>query len=109
MDRDRERLVAANEALARRVNDAIERGHWPGEEDQGAAYRCECTRLDCNRLLELTPAEYERVRAHPRRFVVFPGHECPEVESVIRAMPAYVVVAKRGEAGAVAEAADPRD
>jgi len=109
VDRDRERLVAANEALARRVNDAIERGQWPGEEDQRTAYRCECAQLDCNHLVELTPAEYERVRAHPRRFVVFPGHECPEVESVIRAMPAYVVVAKRGEAGAVAEAADPRD
>ncbi|HEY3945585.1 MAG TPA: hypothetical protein VGL78_10190 [Solirubrobacteraceae bacterium] len=109
MDRDRERLVAANEALARQVNEAIERGQWPGEEDQHAAYRCECARSDCNRLVELTPAEYERIRAHPRRFVVIPGHEYPEVESVIHATPAYVVVAKRREAGGVAEAADPRD
>ena len=109
MDRDHERLVAANEALARRVNEAIERGQWPGEEDQHTAYRCECARLDCNRLVELTPAEYERVRADPRRFVVFPGHERPEVESVIQVTPAYVVVAKRAEAGAVTEATDPRD
>ncbi len=109
MDRDRERLMADNEALARRVNEAIERGQWPGEEDKRAAYRCECAWSDCNRLVELTPAEYERVRARPRRFVVCPGHEHPEVESVIQATPAYVVVAKRGEAGAVAEATDPRN
>ncbi len=109
MDRDREQLVAANEALARRVNEAIERGQWPGEEDQRTAYRCECPRFDCNQLIELTPADYEQIRAHPRRFVVFPGHERPEVETVIRVTPAYVVVAKGGEAGAVAEATDPRD
>jgi hypothetical protein len=109
VDGDREQLVAANEDLARRVNEAIERGQWPGEQDQRTAYRCECARLDCNRLVELTPAEYEQIRAHPRRFLVFPGHERPEVETVIEATPAYLVVAKGDEAGAVAEATDPRD
>jgi len=109
VDSDRKQLVAANEALARRVNEAIERGQWPGEEDQRSAYRCECARLDCNRMIELTPAEYEQVRDDPRRFVVFPGHERLEVETMIQATPAYVVVAKGGEAGAVAEATDPRD
>jgi hypothetical protein len=109
VDRDREQLVAANEGLARRINEAIEGGKWPGEQGQRTAYRCECARLDCKRTVELTPAEYEQVRAHPQRFVVLPGHERPEVETVIEATPAYVVVAKGGDAGAVAEATDPRD
>jgi hypothetical protein len=109
VDAGRERLVAANEALAREVNEAIDRGQWPGEEDQPTAYRCECARSDCNRLIELRPADYERVRGHARRFFVVPGHEQPELETVIEATPTYLVVAKRGEAGALAEATDPRD
>ena len=109
MDRDRKQLVAANEGLARRINEAIESGQWPGEQGQRTAYRCECAQLDCRRTVELTPAEYEQVRAQPRRFLVLPGHERPEVETVIEATPTYVVVEKDGDAGAVAEATDPRD
>lgn len=76
---------------------------------QRTAYRCECARSDCNRPIELTPAEYEQVRARPRRFLVLPGHERPEVETVIQATLGYLVVAKRDEAGAIAEATDPRE
>jgi hypothetical protein len=109
MNRDCEQLVAANEVLAREVNEAIERGQWPGEEDRRTAYRCECARPGCNQLIELTPCEYEQVRAYPRRFLVLPGHEEPKVETVIEARPGYLIVAKRGEASAIAEATDPRD
>jgi hypothetical protein len=101
--------VAANEALAREVNEAIERGQWPGEQEMRTAFRCECARADCNRLVEVTPADYEQVRAHSRRFIVFPGHERPDVETVVLATPDYVVVDKRDEAGAVAAETDPRD
>ena len=101
--------MAANEGLARRINEAIEGGQWPGEHGERTAYRCECAQLDCKRTVELTPAEYEQVRAHPQRFLVLPGHERPEVETVIEATPAYVVVEKGGDAGAVAETTDPRD
>lgn len=101
--------MAANEGLARRINEAIDAGQWPGKHGQRTAYRCECARLDCKRTVELTPAEYEQVRAHPQQFLVLPGHERPEVETVIEATPTYVVVAKGGHAGAVAEASDPRD
>jgi hypothetical protein len=73
MDERLQGRVAGNEALFREVNEAIERGQWPGEEDSPAAFRCECARLDCNKLVSLTPREYERVRATPRRFLVIPG------------------------------------
>jgi hypothetical protein len=52
--RDPAGLVAANEALAREVNEAIERGQWPGEQHERAAFRCECARPDCNRLVEIS-------------------------------------------------------
>ncbi len=109
MDREREQVIAANEALSRRVNEGIERGQWPGEEDRPAAYHCECARPDCNRLIELTPREYEAVRDHPRRFVIAPGHERPDVETVVETTPDYLVVEKFGPAGELAEARDPRD
>jgi hypothetical protein len=105
---DDERRHAVNESVSRHVNEAIERGRWPGEEGAPAAFRCECSRLDCNTLLEITPREYERVRAHPRRFVVLPDHVSESVEVVVGGAPGYAVVEKRDEAGAVAEATDPR-
>jgi hypothetical protein len=56
----------------------------------------------------LTPADYERVRADPRRFVVVAGHEVPDAESVVERHPGYLLVEKVGEAASVAEELDPR-
>jgi hypothetical protein len=108
MDEGLQGRVAGNEELFREVNEAIERGRWPGEEDSPAAFRCECARLDCNKLVSLTPREYERVRATPRRFVVVPGHEVKDLEKVVETGGDYVVVEKLDEAGHLAEASDPR-
>lgn len=102
------RRLGANEALFREVNEAIERGQWPGDEDQQTAFRCECARRDCAELLPLTPREYERVREDARRFVLLPGHENARVETVVARTPDYVVVEKRGDAAREAEATDPR-
>jgi hypothetical protein len=100
--------IAENEALFRQVNEAIERGQWPGEEDSDTAYRCECARLDCNQMVSLTPKEYERVRTKPRRFVLLPGHQVPEIEKVVASGDGSGVVEKLDEAGRLAEARDPR-
>ena len=100
--------VAANESAFREVNEAIERGVWPGEEDSLVAFRCECASLACDQLLELTPNEYECVRAEPRRFLLVRGHELPAVETVVETHERYVVVEKRAVAGEQAEASDPR-
>lgn len=104
-----QRRVAANESAFREVNEAIERGLWPGEEDSLVAFRCECASLDCAQLLELTLNEYERIRAESRRFLLVRGHELPEVETVVEIKERYVVVEKRAVAGEQAEASDPRE
>jgi hypothetical protein len=104
-----EQQVARGEALDRAVNEAIERGRWPGEDDARTAYRCECGRPGCNELAELTPRDYEDVRSHARWFIVVPGHERPDVEVIVRATPRYVVVEKRDDAGRLADATDPRE
>jgi hypothetical protein len=108
MSNETTRRLAANEALFREVNEAIERGHWPGEEDAESAFRCECGRRECAELVSLTPREYERVRSHARRFLLRPGHEDPELETVVERTTDYVVVEKRGDAALEAEATDPR-
>jgi hypothetical protein len=100
---EQRRAAAINEAAIRDVNEGIERGQWPGDEDTPVGFRCECARLGCNRLVELTVREYEEIRTHPRRFVVLPGHELPEGETIVASRPGYVIVEKRDRDGKVAE------
>ena len=109
MEAKKQRRAATNEATIRDVNEGIERGQWPGDEDTPVGFRCECASLGCNRLIELTVREYEEIRSHPRRFVVQPGHELPDVETVVATTPGYVIVEKRHQAGAIAEQTDPRE
>ena len=106
-DTVRRERVAGNETMHRRVNEAIERGRWPGE-NEATSFRCECARRGCSDLIELTRAQYETLRAHPRRFVVVPGHQEPALEDVIETNEDYLVVEKRGDAARMAEATDPR-
>jgi hypothetical protein len=108
VDDDLQRRIASNEAMFRDVNEALRSGRWPGEDGAPTAYRCECARLGCSRLIELPARDYERIRAHPRRFLMARGHEVPEAELVVEAHDDYVVVQKLDEAGKVAEATDPR-
>jgi hypothetical protein len=109
MDEEVQRRIAANQSRFREVNEAISRGQWPGEDGTPIGFRCECAMLGCNGLIELTSAEYEHVRAHPRRFIVIPGHERVKVEHVVESRTTYSVVEKIDEAGELAEATDPRD
>lgn len=106
-DTVQERL-GANEAVFREINEGIERGQWPGEEDSPVSFRCECARLGCNELIELSLREYERVRANPRRFILLPGHERLDVEKVVERNPGYVVVEKIEAAAEHAIETDPR-
>jgi hypothetical protein len=101
--------IAHNESVFRDVNERIEQGRWPGEPAKPVAFRCECARLGCNKLVELTPVEYEHVRADPRHFLLLDGHELPQFEVVVERHGDYVVVEKTGEAGAAAAASDPRE
>ena len=108
MDNQLQQRIAANESAFRDVNEAIARGQWLGEQDHAARFRCECARFGCNELIELTPREYEAVRANPRHFAVQPGHELPEVEVVVARNPGYLIVEKVDGAGRAAEEADQR-
>ena len=108
MNDEFERRMARNEALFRETNEAIERGQWPGDAAKPVRFRCECSRLECGEAVEITLADYERVRSFPRRFIVAPGHETPKIEKVIDRSDGYVIVEKQDTAGDTAAATDPR-
>jgi hypothetical protein len=108
MPDDIQQRLGANEAVFREINEGIERGHWPGEEDSPVGFRCECARLGCNEVIELSARTYEEVRSNPRRFIVLPGHERLEVEVVVERRAGYLVVEKLDQAGERAVETDPR-
>lgn len=102
-----EQRAARNEALFREVNKNIARleqrhGTTPGEP----VYVCECANAACTEQLAVEPEIYLRVREHPRRFFVVPGHQDPQLERVIERHRAYLIVEKTGTAGEVAERAE---
>jgi hypothetical protein len=105
---DPEHRVARNESIAREINEAIEHGSGPVDVQAPLAFRCECGRFGCNKLIEVPMGEYGRVRGHPRQFLLATGHEEPEFETIIYSGEDYIVVEKQDEAGRLTEARDPR-
>jgi hypothetical protein len=108
VDSAQQRRIAENEALARDANETINEAHAPAEKRSPGAFLCECSDPQCDRVIEITPVDYERIRAHPRRFIVHPGHQEPEVETVTDTQSGYLVVEKEDEAGRLADAENPR-
>jgi hypothetical protein len=109
--RSRER-EAENQALFREVNERIEAVNDSlsvgSDLDANIEFFCECGAVGCASTIRLTRAEYEAVRAHPRRFVVLPGHGRPDVDRVVETRDGYAVVEIFGEAAEVAESSNPR-
>jgi hypothetical protein len=101
----RAKRAAENENLFRRINERVEELSTGNDR---LALVCECSDLACVERLTVPTPEYEAVRRHSQRFLVARGHERLDVETVVDQRPGYVVVAKFGEAGEVAEAGDPR-
>jgi hypothetical protein len=93
MERTDKQRVAMNEATFRKVNEGMEAG-----QDASGLLRfvCECGRLYCTRLIELTRPEYEAIRENPRRFAIVEGHEILEAEEVVERHDRYLVVDKSG-------------
>lgn len=108
MDARLERL-AENEALFRAVNELIEEAATTVVVDSHLyEFVCECADGRCTMLLPLTIAEYERVRADPTQFLLAPGHEVAEIETVVARRGSYVVVRKVGEPAEYVSRRDPR-
>jgi len=110
MSDEQARRVGHNEAIFRQVNEQIEQLNRSfGGEISALTVVCECADGACTERFEVPIAAYEQVRSNPRRYVVAPGHEIVEFESVVAHRHGYDVVQKRnGAAAEIAEETDPR-
>ena len=105
----RKERIAHNEARFRSINETLEarlreRGHHDSEL---TGFVCECGDRGCVALLHVPLAAYRAVRANPRRFVVRPGPETPDVEDVVERRSRFFVVEKHAELAPVAGPPDP--
>jgi hypothetical protein len=101
--------VARNESTTRQINEQIEQAHQAAPTEGHVRVLCECGRPECDRVIAMTLAEYEAVRADSVQFAVARDHVLAEVERVVAQTDRYRVVAKReGTPAAVAVEEDPR-
>jgi hypothetical protein len=106
----RAKHIGLNEAVFREVNERIE-----GLADtfdlnaEPLDLLCECGDAACVQRITMTHAEYEQLRSDPHTFAVYPGHEAPDVETVVAKRKGYDIVEKdSGVPEQVAERTDPR-
>ena len=106
----REERIGLNEAVFREVNERIESlAEGFNMTSQPLDLLCECGDASCVQRISMTRAEYEEVRAEAHRFAVHPGHEAPDVETVVAKRGRYDIVEKdRGVPEQIAEETDPR-
>ncbi|HJU37434.1 MAG TPA: hypothetical protein VJ716_08470 [Gaiellaceae bacterium] len=99
---------ANQQVLFREVNEHIAElsGDWG--ETGVSPFVCECSDPECVESVEISPDEYERVRADGARFIVAPGHQQAEVERVVEEHVRFLVVENTGVAAAIARSTDPR-
>lgn len=107
---DRARRLGLNEALFREVNERIQRVSESLQmTSEQLAILCECGDESCTERVDVSIADYERIRADPTLFFVQPGHEAPDVEDVVERGPGWDVVRKRtGGPAELATELDPR-
>lgn len=96
-------------ALFRVVNERIAELGDGSQLAGRTPFVCECGNRDCPERVELTRAEYESVRAHPRRFVLAVDHENPALEIVVSDNGRFAVAETLvGETSRIPEDTDPR-
>jgi hypothetical protein len=76
-------------AQIREINDSL----WPA--DGALELLCECGNEDCSERVEVAPAVYARARGDDSAFLVVPGHEEPDRDTVRSEGPRYRMIAVR--------------
>jgi hypothetical protein len=105
MEDERARRLAANEAIARQVNEQVEqlgrRWNRPGEPLE---ILCECSLAECTQRLHVGLDDYLRVREDDTRFMVVDEHIVEEIERRVGKAGDATVVEKIGPGRDVATA-----
>jgi len=101
--------MAENEVRFRDANERVGATAKRLGLEEALPFICECGRTECTTVIRVLPADYERVREFPTRFLYAPGHDkgmpaSRRVETLEHA----IVVEKDGIPAQIAEATDPR-
>ena len=106
----REARIGLNEAVFREVNERIENLAETFQlGSQPLDLICECGDATCVQRIHMTHTEFEELRSESHQFAVYPGHEAPDVESVVDRRGGYDIVKKdEGLPKLIAEKTDPR-
>jgi hypothetical protein len=107
---ERQRRIGLNEAVFRDVNERIEElAETFGLGDRSLDLVCECGDASCTERIAMPMAEYEEMRSGATLFAVYPGHEAPDVESIIERREGYDLIRKHEpEPANLARETDPR-
>jgi hypothetical protein len=108
---DQDKRVGMNEAIFRQVNEQIKSlDDELGVDDGTITVICECGDAVGTERIELPLEHYERIRSDSLLYVIVPGHEFPNFESVVEHAEGYDVVRKQAdEAVEIAEKTDQRN
>jgi ANTAR domain len=82
--------IVQTELFFRAVNEEIARNDGNGE----TVFLCECGNAACAEAIKLTAAALHDLHAEPGLFVVLPGHEISDVESVVDRHNGYLIIRK---------------
>jgi len=102
----RQRRLASNQALFRAVNAQVLKLNEQFEDvGPGDVFVCECANTECAERVEVSLAEYQRVRGNDHWFFVAPNdeHVFAEVEVVVERNEHYYLVEKIEAAAHIAE------
>ena len=81
---ERKQRIGENEAIFRSVNEEVSKLNVTFTAATNTMWIvCECGVQSCTVHIEITPDAYRRVREDPTLFVVRPGHDLPEAETVV--------------------------
>ena len=107
---ERMRRIADNEALFRSVNERVEEvNEMFATLTRHFEIVCECGDIHCTDQISVEFPAYEAVRSDSALFIVVPGHEIPDVETVLESHSDWALVEKaEPEAREIAEETDPR-
>lgn len=106
-----ERRLIENEVIFRELNQKVVRGLTELKElalahhedalapdtTQPLYFYCECSNIDCDKRIVISPQDYEKIHRHDRYFVTAKNHQLPEIERIIKRTPEYDVVEKNRE------------
>jgi hypothetical protein len=106
---ERKRRIGENEAIFRSFNEEVQAlSRTFTVPTATLRIVCECGVRSCTERIEIAPAEYARVRGDAILFVIKPGHDLPEAETVVeKAEPYWVVRKHEGLPAEIARATEP--